>query len=231
MKRYVIFFILFNSFVLHGMAQWDTCRTAELHKAYNRLKSDTTQKAQEEFFWAFPRNWNEYLIMDYEVGNRNEENIYDYVEAFGGLTAIDDTTYCAKLISIVRGAYYDADGPNYLRSLLHGVMGDSSHESGYYTPHGKENMPFIMLWLLSRELKGDIMRFWQFYWSKLYFEEDGGAGNDYSFNDDFYRLRGIVEKEYPDMVESMTIAYRYFHHGVIFLSSYNDWWLERHVLY
>lgn len=85
MKRYVIFFILFNSFVLHGMAQWDTCRTAELHKAYNRLKSDTTQKAQEEFFWAFPRNWNEYLIMDYEVGNRNEENIYDYVEVFGDL--------------------------------------------------------------------------------------------------------------------------------------------------
>lgn len=52
-------------------------------------------------------------------------------------------------------------------------MGDSSQVSSYYTPHGKENMPFIMLWLLSRELKGDIMRFWQFYWSMLYFEGGG----------------------------------------------------------
>ena len=156
--------------------------------------------------------------MEYEVSNRYEEDISNYIEAFGELTAINDTLYCAKLIAVVRGAYYDADGPNYLYGLLHGVMGDSSHVSSYCTPHGKENMPFIMLWLLSRELKGDIMRFWQFYWSMLYFEEDGGVHNDYSFNDDFYRLRGIVEKEYPDMVEPMTIAYRYFHHGVIFLS-------------
>lgn len=218
MKRYVVFFVLFNSFVLHGMALWDSCQAVELHKAYNRLKSDTTQKAQEDFFWAFPRNWNEYLIMEYEVSNRYEEDISNYIEAFGELTAINDTLYCAKLIAVVRGAYLDADGPNYLHGLLHGVMGDSSQVSSYYTPHGKENMPFIMLWLLSRELKGDIMRFWQFYWLMLYFEEDGGVHNDYSFNDDFYRLRGIVEKEYPDMVEPMTIAYRYFHHGVIFLS-------------
>ena len=34
MKRYVVFFILFNSFVLHGMALWDSCLTAELHKAF-----------------------------------------------------------------------------------------------------------------------------------------------------------------------------------------------------
>jgi len=159
MKRYVVFFILFNSFVLHSMALWDSCQTVELHKAYNRLKSDTTQKAQEDFFWAFPRNWNEYLIMEYEVSNRYEEDISNYIEAFGRLTAINDTLYCAKLIAVVRGAYLDADGPNYLHGLLHGVMGDSSQVSSYYTPHGKENMPFIMLWLLSRELKGDIMRF------------------------------------------------------------------------
>ena len=75
MKRYVVFFILFNSFVLHGMALWDSCQTVELHKAYNRLKSDTAQKAQEDFFWTFPRNWNEYLIMEYEVSNRYEEDI------------------------------------------------------------------------------------------------------------------------------------------------------------
>ena len=95
MKRYVVFFILFNSFVLHGMALWDSCLTAELHKAYNRLKSDTTQKAQEDFFWAFPRNWNEYLIMEYEVSNRYEEDISNYIEAFWG-------TYCHQRHLILR---------------------------------------------------------------------------------------------------------------------------------
>lgn len=103
MKRYVVFFILFNSFVLHGMALWDSYQTVELHKAYNRLKSGTAQKAQEDFFWAFPRNWNEYLIMEYEVSNRYEEDISNYIEAFVELTAINDTLYCAKLIAVVRG--------------------------------------------------------------------------------------------------------------------------------
>lgn len=215
MKRYIIFFLLFNCFVLNGIAQQESSRLTNLRKAYNQLSDTITQKAQENFFWAFPESWREFLFVDYVMTCHNEDFSL-YVDEFAKLASdINDTLYCTKLIELTRGADYDCDCPNMVQSLLHVVMGDGSFSS--YTGGDKSD---IMLSLLSRELKGDIMRFWQFYWSFLYHVEDGGANNDYSFNDDYYRLRDILVKEYPDMVEPMTIAYQYFHHEVLFISSY-----------
>ena len=221
-KNYMVLILMFNSLCLKGMSQQESYRLVELRSSYNQLASADTQKTQENFFWSFPQNWSEFLIMDYELSHHHKEDFSLYIKKFGELSAINDTLYCAKLIAITRGAALDADGPNMLHRLIHKTMGDDSQEINCHTSNKTDNKLFIMLWLLSRELKGDVMRFWQFYWSSLYFEEDDGVCNDCSFNDDFYRLRDILVKEYPSMVESMTIAYQYFHHGVIFLTSYPD---------
>lgn len=219
MKRYVILFLLLNCFVLNSMAQNDTKRLTELRKAYNQLATDKTQKAKEDFFRAFPESWREFLITDYEM-NRNNVDFVSYVDEFARISsAIDDTLYCAKLLDLTHGAYYDVDCPGMVHKLLHGVMGDDSHLASY---EGGDKSS-VMLWLLSTQygpkLKGDILRFWQFYWSLQYFEESNGVHNDYSFNDDYKRLCDIVAKKYPDMLEPMTIAYQYFHHGVLFIDN------------
>lgn len=231
MKRYVIFFILFNCFALNSMALGESPRLVELRRAYEQLMTDNTIKAQEDFFWAFPKSWREFLITDYEMARHNE-NFYLYIDEFAKLTAINDTLYCAKLIELTRGADYDCDCPGMMQHLIHMVMGDNPDSSLISSYEGGDKSS-VMLWLLSRELKGDILRFWQFYWSLLYYAEDGGLHNDYSFNDDYHRLHDIIVKKYPDMLKPMTIAYQYFHHGVLFIDSYRDLRssYERHVLY
>ena len=100
--------------------------------------------------------------------------------------------YCSKLVNLTCGTDLEADASNTLHALLHGVMEDYSCTIMF---NEKENMLPIMFWLLSHELKGDIMRFWQFYWSSPFFEEDGGVYNRENFNRDFYRLQDFLYKK------------------------------------
>ena len=192
MKQYIIYF-LFCFLALPNFAQIvETNDVIRLRDAYNKLLSDKSPKAQAEFFMAFPENWSDFIIMDHELTYRYNEPFYLYIEDFGSLTAINDTLYCSKLINLTLGADLDSDGPNALHSVLHTVMEDPFFVTQNEGASNKRNMPAIMLWILSHQLKGDIMRFWQFYWSSLYFEEDSGV-----YNEDFYRLQEIVKKNIP----------------------------------
>lgn len=222
MKQYIIYF-LFYFLALPNFAQIvETNDVIRLRDAYNKLLSDKSPKAQAEFFMAFPENWSDFIIMDHELTYRYNAPFYLYIEEFGSLTAINDTLYCSKLINLTLGADLDADAPNALHALLHKVMEDPSFVTQNEKANNKRNMPAIMLWILSHQLKGDIMRFWQFYWSSLYFEEDSGVYNDDNYNEDFYRLQEIVKKKYPHMLPSMTMAYQFFHHGILYISSYGN---------
>lgn len=197
MKQYIIYF-LFYFLTLPNFAQIvETNDVIRLRDAYNKLLSDKSPKAQAEFFMAFPENWSDFIIMDHELTYRYNEPFYLYIEDFGSLTAINDTLYCSKLINLTFGADLDSDGPNALHSVLHTVMEDPFFVTQNEGASNKRNMPAIMLWILSHQLKGDIMRFWQFYWSSLYFEEDSGVYNDDNYNEDFYRLQEIVKKNIP----------------------------------
>lgn len=221
MKQYIIYF-LFYLFVLPCIAQPKANEVIRLRATYNKLMSDKTPKTQAEFFMAFPENWSDFIIMDYELTHHHKEDFYLYIKEFGSLTAINDTLYCSKLINLTLGAGLDADAPNALHALLHKVMEDPSFVTQNEKANNKRNMPAIMLWILSHQLKGDIMRFWQFYWSSLYFEGDNEVYNDDNYNEDFYRLQEIVKKKYPHMLPPMTMAYQSFHHGILFISSYGN---------
>lgn len=217
MKRILFFALFLCSMASHGFAQTIETRISQVITAYNCLQAHLTPETQMAFFDSFPTNWNEFIIMEYELYRSSGESVNKYVEAYRNLTAVDDTLYCGKLMNVAFAGTYDADGSSLIQRLLHGIMGDK--ERGDMPKKG--TFPHLMLHLLSQRLKGDILRFWQFYWSELYFEEDNGLGNDYCFNEEFCRLQKIVAKDYPDMLEAMTIGYLYFHHRVLFLGDYS----------
>ena len=63
------------------------------------------------------------------------------------------------------------------------------------------------------------MRFWQFYWSSLKHEEDGGGESHYH-KDELNRIMALLEKEFPAMKRTVSIAYDYFNSGVYFKSDF-----------
>lgn len=182
-----------------------------LVKAYHKLAAENGPVAQRAFFEAFPGTWLDFVRAEAFMNDMEGEEFHAYVDAFGRLTAIGDSVYCAKLMNLCMGADLNADGPNFLHRLLHEKMGDVTDN---YKPTAQ--LAPIMLWMLSRVQKGDMISFWNFYWSRIYFEEDGGKGNNYSYDKEFIRLRNMAQKRFPDMLEPMTIAFKYFRHGIIF---------------
>lgn len=216
MRRILLLALFLCGLFFQGFAQCIWPPPSNVITAYNKLVARNTPKTQMVFFESFPTYWDEFVILEYEVCRLSGEQVDKYVEAYRNLTVVDDTLYCRKLISLVCAGTYGGGGACLIHELLHGIMGDEEESR---VPK-KGAFPHLMLNLLSWRLKGDIMRFWQFYWSELYFEEDNGLGNDYSFNDEFCRLQKIVAKDFPDMLEAMTIGYLYFHHRVLFLGDY-----------
>lgn len=211
------FILIFCCLSLTGCAKSVCNEVLQMRDAFSKLQAESTYETQEKFFLTFPKNWLEFIVFDHEMNDHYKEDFQPYVEAFGTLTHVNDTLYCRKLLGLVRGADLDADAPGALHKILHQTMGDKSYTNG----EAKTCRSLIMLWLLSHELEGDIMRFWQFYWSSLYFEEDNGASNNYNFTPEYLRLHDVVSSQYPDMLDIMTTAFKYFHHGVIFLFDYS----------
>lgn len=207
MKRLLFFLLSCCFFVVDCNALWNASMSRLLQKKYQELLGckDSTQ-AQKDFFAAFPETWIDFIRMEYDL-NGNDD-IYGYIEAFSELPAINDSVYCVKLLNLCNGADYNADSSNFLHAMLHREMKDGKRLS-------------TMLWLLAHARSGDVMRFWEYYWSQLYFEEDGGTHNDGCKYDDcdgdYDRLKSIIENDYPIMLEPFTVAYKFFHHGVSFI--------------
>lgn len=198
MKKTLLFVILFMLVVHSANAQYFQVDTAKLNTAYRELVNNPDSKEkQEAFFNAFPNNWREFITTYCFCSNDGYDltmysAAYDHIAALGSkMSMINDTVYCRKLVNIAVGATYDADAPNYFKSLLHRVM--------------RKKMD-VMLYNVSWLRKGHCMQFWQFYWSS------NGKSNE--FEKEFAHLYELNIDKYPDIIKTMEIAFRYFYNGV-----------------
>ena len=149
---------------------------------------------------------------------KGNADVFAYLNQFECLTEIADSIMCVRLLNIAIGLNYDADGPNFFQSLLHRAMGCETCASR----HGggdvgivakKDSIPGIMFFLLNGIPVADQFRFWQFYWSSLYFEEDGGSVDD-SHNQELARMIGLCRDKGASFVRTMVDAFTYFNGGV-----------------
>lgn len=200
MKKIVL--IILVALISNNMsAQYFPVDTARLNNAYrNLMEIPNDPKAQKAYFDAFPATWKDYN-MTYQFFPNDNYDLTMYsladrqVRAFGDLTSILDAIYCNKLINIAVGARLEADAPNYLKGLLWEKM--------------KMKMD-CMFTTLSHLRKGHRMEFWGFYWSNIVESKE--------ITEEFNRLKKLNEKKYPEEVEIMTDAFKYFNNGVNFES-------------
>lgn len=205
-------------------AQWESPIETDrkLRAAYQELTARPDTETQRKFFRAFPDTWGTFVCLDRHLAfgtDDDKDYINKYLDALKELTAINDTLYCIKLMNLANGAYLDADAPNMFHSLLHEKLG--CRAIGCNGQAASDRMMHTMFWLLSHALKGEQMRFWQFYWSSIYHEEDGGS-TDHRHDTELVRIRQMMEHSHPKLIEPMTIAYEYFNGGIFFLSDSYD---------
>ncbi|MBQ8052060.1 MAG: hypothetical protein IJ197_10920 [Bacteroidaceae bacterium] len=193
-------------------------RADELQQAYEKLTGNHSVENQQAFFDAFPRNASEFQTLCVVDAESRNADVFAYLNQFERLTEIPDSIMCVRLLNIAIGLNYDADGPNFFQSLLHRAMGCQTcalrHGGGDAgIAARKDHIPSIMFYLLDGIPVADQFRFWQFYWSSLYFEEDGGGVDD-SHNQELARMIGLCQNRGACSVKVVTDAFTYFNGGV-----------------
>ncbi len=189
-----------------------------LGRTYEKLKANPSAENQHAYFNAFPSTWSDYFRMDKSKDGYSAFEL-DWAEAFAKLDAVNDTVFCIKLFNLVRGAVHDCDGPYYLKMVLNGTMSSVYPAGASYTSRDRGR---VMLWLLSKlRAKGEVFRFWEYYWSSLKFETQDGPGKEE--REQFVQMISVLEKEYPKMVKPCTDAFNYFSREVWFLSMTDDY--------
>ena len=175
-----------------------------------------TISEQHEFFKLIPSTWDEFktFLESEESQSTHTNEVFDKLTK---LSAINDTIFCIKLMNIAITADYGVDGANYFQDVLHRKMGCTT-----CLKNKDKDMLNVMLWVISKIMKGDQMRFWQFYWASLSHEEDGGV-IDSSHKKEKDRVLSAMDKFYPEMKRTASIAYEYFSNGVMF----EDWYPYR----
>ncbi len=181
--------------------------TVKLNKAYRALMKADTKANQEAFFNAFPKNWMEYVATyQYIETSRyiwaKENSQYSYIheqvyKTFRRLNAIPKEAYCRRLIDLCVGGRDSPDGPSALLSLLREKM---------------KEMPDVFFSLLSELKPGYQCYFWSFYWWAMYPDKKESDALLKSYQEKY-------KGRYPEVVENMTGAYRYFCGNVTFA----DW--------
>ncbi len=195
---------------------------SKLEQTYFKLKEKYTPKNQKAFFDAFPFTWDEFYEQICK-GDSLSEKANDYhvkdniVTTFSDLDAINDTAVCIKLLNLSLGARYDVDVIGRLQEALHGKMGGVVGKGNDHkvSPKAAVRIPKIMFYLLSKVAKGDQWRFWEYYWSSLKHEEDGGV-IDHFWDKEVERLAKLMAGKYPQQEKTMRTAYEYFSNGVWF---------------
>lgn len=203
MKKIIVVLLgMFSLFAHKATAQAFPVDTLLLNKAYDRLMAQPNNAAnQKAFFDAFPSSWEEFfLLYQYPSSKYLEENYdltmysaaYKHIEALEKhMTLINDTLYCEKLIQIALGGVHDADAPTYLQMLLKKTMSKKSD---------------VMFHTISRLRPAFQMQFWQFYWACERKITPSEAGQE--------QLTQKYNKQYPQEVKTMQIAFDYFCGGV-----------------
>lgn len=179
-------------------AQYFPVDTAKLNNAYRHLLEEPNNlEAHETYFKIFPGSWKEYemtyQILPYDNYDSSMHSVaYKHLRAFGDkLTGIPDYPYCEKLVNIAIGMRLDTDVSRYYKDFLWEKM--------------QTKMKYIFSYL-DRLRKGHRMEFWEFYWSSTTENKDSLK--------EFNRLKELYEKKYPDEIEIMAVAYKYFHNGI-----------------
>ncbi len=200
-------------------------RFGSLSQAYKNLRSQHTEANEKMFVASFPQTWYEYMQLDFACQNNllgKDIDCSSLCDELGNLTMVNDTSYCALLVNLARGAVYDADAANYFKSVLHKRMGCVLY------PTEKEcRMDTLLLEMVSGLLPGDQFRFWAFYWSSLDHEEDGGNHPD-EHEVEYNRIAEILVAQYPRMLPVCQDAWRYYSRNVMFQSYRYD---EDYLLY
>lgn len=205
MKRLFFTLILLVTTILTATAQYFSVDTARLNNAYKvLLQNPQSSKSQSDFFRAFPDNWDDFNST-YKYSDKNGYNLsmysraYEHIKALAKCYAINDTLYCNKLIALSVGATLDADAPNHLQELLHYVMQQRNN---------------VFMYCLSEIENGHQMQFWQFYWSNIV---DGQSQEE-----EFEVLYNINKETYPCLMETMSIAFKYFNNKVLFMEDFQN---------
>lgn len=205
MKRVFFFVLFFTTFFSAAIAQYFPIDTARLNRTYRSLLQDTqSRELQMDFFNAFPNNWYEYYNTykycskeGYDLSMYSKAN--EHIQALEKCTTINDTLFCKKLIHLSVGATLDTDAPNYLKEIIHNTM--ESHEC-------------VFLYCLSQIMKGHQMQFWQFYWANAVYKEE--------LEKEFKELYNRNKEKYPRQMKIMSVAFEYFHNGILFMSDFNN---------
>jgi len=161
--------------------------TARLGRAFRELiKNPYSLDCQNEFFYAFPSTWLEFLLTyNFDFFNKNLSN--SQIDAFGRLLPlIPDTIYCVKLINLCIGGKWgpdlSSDVPGGLQDLVRNFMSQK---------------PQVMFSCLSKHTRGFQLRFWQFYWSSLHKVDNAMQCQ---------RLKNMFWRTMPDEVKIMEIG-------------------------
>lgn len=220
--RKIVVILPFMAFSAQNYAQCYEGEFDALCRSYDVLRTDSSKENQWLYFNAFPDNWDEFVLTErmLECNPSKGCNIDDYIAALFRLPAVNDTLFCIKMINISIGGRLDADGPNMFLHALHVRMGCTvccplSTEAG-----NREQSWDLMLRLLSDISECDRLRFWQYYWSSLYHEEDGGHKDD-RHRPEMEWLKRRYRKQYPELMALSALAYKHFAGGVTFSGGYD----------
>ena len=203
MKKKFISLMLFGLLCTGQMhAQYFPVDTLKLNSAFRELQNKpNTPERQKAFFDAFPRNWNEYIMLFQYYSDKKYDSSMsrlsgEYVDTFEHkLTLIKDSAYCTKTVSLALGALLDADAPNALRDLQHFVMWKKME---------------TMMKVISGLTDADQMLYWQFYWSSPFKKE--------KMVTEYNRLHKLLADRHPKEMKTMEIAFNYFCGKALFQS-------------
>ena len=195
--------LLLATHFVTARAQYFPIDTARLNRTYTALeKKPQNAQIQQGFFNAFPTCWDDfnstYRYCDnagYDLSMYN--NAYKHIKALGNCTAINDTLFCKRVISLSVGASLDVDAPNHLQELLHNTMQQKND---------------VLLHCLLQIEKGHQMQFWQFYWSNIV---DGQSQQQ-----EFEAFYNINKEKYPCLMKTMSIAFEYFNNNILFMEDF-----------
>ncbi len=182
--------------------QYFSVDTARLNHAYRMLVSHPQDAAAEkEFFDAFPDTWEQLqatyqYIPDKEYDLSMFRQAQNHLDVWYGLTSIPDSLYCRKLVGIAVGGRLNGIDVGQemkfgLKPLLEWAMEEKANP---------------MFAAVSQMRKGHQFEFWEFYWSSILYRNEKDV--------ECRRLSKQFVERYPEEVEIMQTAYKYFHNGV-----------------
>ncbi len=210
-----ILFITFLLLLCGGMimALETNSRMAQMEQAYKNLQANRTVETQEAYFEAFPSTYKELCRME-RYNSEHSTFKKEWMDAFWGLDAIDDTVYCIKAYNAMRGNNgfdYDPREGRITPFLLPKDYEDYERHRARFS---------VMMWVIAQLSRGEQFCYWANYFDSL---KSGDREEDEEYAKKlFYDTMEIVCKEQPSMQKVCMDAYYYFSRQMRYLSDPYD---------